>query len=436
MGGGRAATVVVWLVVVGLVWGLLLGPVGAAWGQTTPEIEALRQQRQELLRQRQTLETQRQERQRQRDRLQGQEGAAKAERDRLDQTLQDTQKRLDRNRDRIQAAANRLQDLEQDLAAAEQTYEQSRRAAIARLRFLQRQSPQWGLAVLLQSESPNQFLDRRQQLERVYEADRQRLVTLNAAASGLEIQRLRLRDQQRELAAIARELNVEESQLQVTVQQQTAVTDRLTAQRQKAESDAARLAQDSTTIAALIQAKAKQQGALEAAERERLARLERERLAQLAQARSPSGGSRGRVSSSSVGGGRWVASGRGELAIPVAGPLTSGFGWRVHPILGRGRFHNGLDFGAPHGSPIRAAHGGQVIVAGWFGGYGKTVVIDRGDGLSTLYGHASEIWVNDGDMVAPGQAIAAVGSTGLSTGPHLHFEVRRNGQPVDPSGFL
>ncbi|MCG9884430.1 MAG: peptidoglycan DD-metalloendopeptidase family protein [Cyanobacteria bacterium] len=409
------------------------GPVGGAWGQTTPEIEALRQQQQQLLRQRQGIEAQRQQLERQGDRLAGEEERAKAQRDRLDQSLQETQARLDRNRDRIQAAANRLQELERDLAAAEQTYGQSRQAAIARLRFLQRQSPQWGLAVLLQSKSPNQFLDRRQQLERVYEADRQQLVTLNAAASGLEIQRMRLRDQQRELAAIARELNVEESQLQITVQQQTAVADRLTAQRQKAESDAAQLAQDSATMAALIQAKAKQQVALEAAERERLARLERERLAQLAQARSRGSGG-GRISRG--GGGRWVASGRGELAIPVVGPLTSGFGWRVHPILGRGRFHNGLDFGAPHGSTIRAAHGGRVIVAGWFGGYGKTVVIDRGDGLSTLYGHASEIWVNDGDVVEAGQAIAAVGSTGLSTGPHLHFEVRRDGQPVDPSSFL
>jgi septal ring factor EnvC (AmiA/AmiB activator) len=419
-------------IAVGLVAILALALGSAAWGQTTPEIEALRQQQQELLRQRQGIEAQRQQLERQGDRLQGEEERAKAQRDRLDQDLQRTQAQLDRNRDRIQAAANRLQDLERDLAAAEQTYEQGRRAAIARLRFLQRQSPQWGLAVLLQSDSPNQFLDRRQQLERVYEADRQQLVTLNAAASGLEIQRMRLRDQQRELAAIAQELNVEESQLQVTVQLQTAVADRLTAQRQKAEGDAARLAKDSATMAALIQAKAKQQTTLEAAERERRARLERERLAQLAQARSRGSGpiSRG------GGGGRWLASGRGELSIPVVGPLTSGFGWRVHPILGRSRFHNGLDFGAPHGSAIRAAHGGRVIVAGWFGGYGKTVVIDRGDGLSTLYGHASEIWVSDGDVVAPGQAIAAVGSTGLSTGPHLHFEVRRDGQPVDPSGFL
>ena len=119
--------------------------------------------------------------------------------------------------------------------------------------------------------------------------------------------------------------------------------------------------------------------------------------------------------------------GTGRMSQPSYGPITSNFGWRQHPILGTGRFHSGTDFGAEHGSPINAADSGTVYFCGLVnGGYGNAVIIDHGNGLTTLYGHASELYVVEGQGVQQGQAIAAVGSTGLSTGPHLHFEVRKN----------
>jgi murein DD-endopeptidase MepM/ murein hydrolase activator NlpD len=98
--------------------------------------------------------------------------------------------------------------------------------------------------------------------------------------------------------------------------------------------------------------------------------------------------------------------------------------------------HEGIDIGAPYGAPIGAADGGTVIYAGWLGGYGNLVVLDHGNGLSTAYGHQSDIVVGVGQSVAQGQLIGYVGSTGHSTGPHLHFEVRVNGSPVDPLGYL
>jgi murein DD-endopeptidase MepM/ murein hydrolase activator NlpD len=121
---------------------------------------------------------------------------------------------------------------------------------------------------------------------------------------------------------------------------------------------------------------------------------------------------------------------------PSDAEITSGFGWRRHPILRQERFHAGIDFGASYGSTIRAAEGGKVIFAGWYGGYGNTVIINHGGGISTLYGHTSKLYVSQGKIVQPGEAIAAVGSTGLSTGPHLHFEVRQDGEPVDPMAYL
>jgi murein DD-endopeptidase MepM/ murein hydrolase activator NlpD len=123
---------------------------------------------------------------------------------------------------------------------------------------------------------------------------------------------------------------------------------------------------------------------------------------------------------------------------PVVGQVefTSGFGVRTDPFLGRPAMHTGLDFRASTGDPVRATANGKVASAGWAGGYGRMVEIDHGNGLSTRYGHLSEINVKVGDQIKIGQVIGAVGSTGRSTGPHLHYETRIDGEAVDPQKFL
>ena len=115
---------------------------------------------------------------------------------------------------------------------------------------------------------------------------------------------------------------------------------------------------------------------------------------------------------------------------PAHGILTSSFGWRW------GRMHEGIDIAVGNGTPVVAAASGTVIVAGWMGGYGNLVVIDHGNGVSTAYGHNTGVTVGVGQSVAQGQLIAYSGNTGHSTGPHIHFEVRINGAPVDPLGYL
>jgi murein DD-endopeptidase MepM/ murein hydrolase activator NlpD len=123
---------------------------------------------------------------------------------------------------------------------------------------------------------------------------------------------------------------------------------------------------------------------------------------------------------------------------PVIGEVefTSGFGVRSDPFLGRPAMHTGLDFRAQMGDPVRATANGKVASSGWAGGYGRMVEIDHGNGLSTRYGHLSEISVKVGDIIKIGQVIGAVGSTGRSTGPHLHYETRIDGDAVDPQKFL
>jgi murein DD-endopeptidase MepM/ murein hydrolase activator NlpD len=117
---------------------------------------------------------------------------------------------------------------------------------------------------------------------------------------------------------------------------------------------------------------------------------------------------------------------------PVRGPITSPFGMRTDPVTGRYALHSGVDIGVDYGTPIRAAADGLIIFAGWYGGYGNLITIDNGDSYSTLYAHCSAMYVSINQRVERGQVIGAVGATGYATGPHLHFEIRKNGVPFDP----
>jgi len=124
----------------------------------------------------------------------------------------------------------------------------------------------------------------------------------------------------------------------------------------------------------------------------------------------------------------------GKMAWPTPGytRITSPFGFRIHPILKSRKLHTGIDIAIPSGKNIVAAGDGEVIHSGWLGGYGKVIMLDHGGGIVTLYAHNSSLVVEEDDVVKRGDVIAKAGSTGLSTGPHLHFEVRRNGEFVDP----
>ena len=131
-----------------------------------------------------------------------------------------------------------------------------------------------------------------------------------------------------------------------------------------------------------------------------------------------------------------LGSAPGALARPVPGTISSGFGPRIHPIHGYSLMHNGVDMNAGSGQAIVSAASGTVIYAGVKGGYGNTIIVDHGGGMVTLYAHQSKFAVSTGQSVKRGQTIGYVGSTGVSTGPHLHFEVRVGGNPVNPAKYL
>lgn len=330
-----------------------------------------------------------------RDRLQNLEKAAQDKLDNLEETLESTGTKLSESEAKLKQAAEKLTQLREDLATAERGYQEKRAGTVARLRFLQRQKGIRGWAILLQSEDLSEFMGRRHQLKRVYVADSQILQELKGEADKIETQKLAIEAQKNEIALIAEQLLNEKTSLTEQTESQKSLIARLSSDRKALEAAEDRLARDSRNLGIFIQ----------------------QRVA----ARSGSGP---------------IVWGTGQMLYPANARITSRFGWRVHPILGSRRFHAGIDFGASHGSTIRAADSGTVIFAGWYGGYGNAVVIDHGNGITTLYGHSSQLYVSEGQGVQKGQPIAAVGSTGLSTGPHLHFEVRLNGKPVDPLAYL
>lgn len=128
--------------------------------------------------------------------------------------------------------------------------------------------------------------------------------------------------------------------------------------------------------------------------------------------------------------------GTGRFIWPCHGTITSYFGWRTHPVFGTTKYHSGMDIGVDYGTPILAADSGTVIYSGWLGGYGYAVMIDHGSGLVTLYGHNQSLNVYEGQYITQGTCIAYAGSTGYSTGPHCHFEVRLHGEVTEPLNYL
>ncbi len=341
----------------------------------------------------QQLEQQRSQLSAEQQRLKSLEGAAQGTLKGLQKGLKATTQQIQGSEAQLQRDRKTLQAFETKLAAAEQKYHQKQNATIARLQFLQRQIHNRGWAVLLQSSSLNDFLDRRYRLRRLYQADQKVLASLHDDATQIEQQRLAVERKKNKISLLQQQLLAQKASMEDQLIYQKSSIDRLKSDRRAMEAAETQLANDSRAISSMI--------------------LQR------------------------MGAGARVAfRGSGQMQLPCFGEITSGFGWRTHPVLGYDRFHAGLDIGADYGTTIHAAEQGLVLFAGWYGGYGNAVILDHGGGITTLYGHSSELYVVEGQSVSRGQAIAAVGSTGLSTGPHLHFEVRRDGEPTDPMAYL
>lgn len=264
--------------------------------------------------------------------------------------------------------------------------------------------------VLISARSFSDFVERWEDL-RLLVAANQRAVRARKLA-------------ERRVAAV--EADLERTRLELQQQQQAQA---------EARNQLATLASERRNLVALTAAQ-RATVATQVAQMEDLSAAEESELEALIMQRQRELEAARRAAGIAGGGGGAETGGPGTFSWPVTGTITSPFGWRSNPFGGSPEFHQGLDIAAPTGTTVTAAAGGTVIMAQWYGGYGNYILIDHGAGFSTGYGHLSAIYVSNGQAVKRGQAIGAVGSTGASTGPHLHFEVRIDGKPVDPAPRL
>ncbi|MBC7288510.1 MAG: peptidoglycan DD-metalloendopeptidase family protein [Armatimonadetes bacterium] len=310
------------------------------------------------------------------------------------QKLEAARARLAAARARLRATRARLSRVKSELAVTEARLAAHRKAVALRLRMLHCACPPSLAAVAVGAMDYTDLVDRMRFVRLIAQQDEGLLTRLvqyerKRAQERAELQRLEA-ERAREHAQVQAETQAVAAEEQRTRQ----VLQSIMADRQRLEAELAALEAESKRIEQMLAALQRSRHGLRYA-------------------------------------GRWS----GRLLRPVPGPVCSGFGMRYHPILHYYRMHTGVDISAGYGTPIRAAADGMVVFSGWRGGYGQCVIIDHGSGIATLYAHMSRISVGSGQVVRAGQIIGRVGSTGLSTGPHLHFEVRRYGTPIDPLAF-
>lgn len=263
------------------------------------------------------------------------------------------------------------------------------------------------LDVVVGSKDFSDFANRMEMLKRILQSDMDLINTIKTEREEIASKKAKLEEDRGKVLELEKVAQEKQNLINQKKAERQAVLERAMNDRDTAERAYNELMASSASITAMLQQRAAERAAAAAAA-------------------SQSGGG---------GGATWVQ-GTGQLAAPVNAPITSDFGWRIHPIYGTRRLHAGTDFGVDEGTPVHAADGGVVVEAGWISGYGYTVIIDHGNGMSTLYAHNSDVAVSPGQTVSKGQVVSYSGNTGGSTGPHLHFEVRINGEPTDPMGYL
>ncbi len=271
--------------------------------------------------------------------------------------------------------------------------EATKKVYSARLRNIYENGQINYLDVLLGAKDFSDFSSRMYLLQRIIKRDADILELLETQKKELETQRAVLEENKKQMELILVDLAAKKKLVEEKTAARRAIYDKAKAEQDRLDAEMNRLLEDSKNITAMIQ-------------------------------NWESGGQMG------------SAHGTGQFMWPCNGPITSYYGWRTHPIFGTRRYHSGMDIAVDYGTPIVAADGGVVIGAGWMGGYGYAVMINHGDGLVSLYGHNSSLNVSVGETVAKGQVIASAGSTGYSTGPHCHFEVRLHGEVTEPLNYL
>lgn len=377
----------------------------SSFAVTQDEIDALKSQRDEIT-------AQRQEKQAVVDQLESEHATVLDRKLAMDERNMYTIEQIQLNAQEIalydEMIADKLKELEQARELERQQLERYRE----RVRAMEENGNYGFLAMVLNTTDLGELLTVMDDIGEIMESDRELEDEYIAARENTEQVKAEYEAVKDELEAKQAELRAEQEELEKDIEEATNLILSLE------EDIADRQAEYDAILAAEDEANARIS--------ELVAELERQRAAEEA-AKNPGGGG---------GGGSAVGNGSFIWPCPSCTYITSRFGLRIHPITGNERDHNGLDIGAGYGAAIVAADGGSVTLAGVNGGYGNCVMINHGNGYVTLYGHMSSIAVSNGQSVSQGDTIGYVGSTGLSTGPHLHFEIHSGGGLIDPEQFF
>ncbi len=340
------------------------------------------------------------------DELETVKGDLEAYVEQLDGNLAEIQERIAELKDMISEKEAEIEVTQQELEEAQALEEEQYAAMKVRIQYSYEEGNHNYLELLLSSESFGELLNRARYISMMNDYDQEQLAEYQKNCEYIETCKAALEEEQAVLEEASAEVEKEEAGLETLIAEKES---QITAYQGDIDNKEAAIAEYEADIAAQNSAIA----ALEAAAEE-----ERKQLEELNQPQVTYDG------------------GMFQMPLNSYKRISDDYGMRMHPTLGVEKFHNGVDFAANSGTPILAAYGGTVVAAAYNSSMGNYVMINHGDGLYTIYMHASELYVSAGQTVSKGETIAAVGSTGRSTGPHLHFSVRLNGEYVNPWNYL
>lgn len=368
----------------------------------------------ELKEQRNVIRAQRQEKQAIVEALEAEKADVVAQKQAMDERNMYTLQQIQLNNQEIELYDEMIAEKAAELEEAQRLENEQLERYRARVRAMEENGGYNILAIISKSDSFSDMLTAMDDVGEIMESDRQLEDAYIAARENTESVKADYEDTRAELEELKAQLKAEQEELEKDIEEAIQIILDLEndLENRQAEYDAIMAAEDAAnaTIDKLV------------------AELEAQRAAEAAAAAAAASGSSGGGSANASGSFLW----------PVASYVyvSSRFGLRVHPITGKTKSHTGIDIASNQGTAVYASDGGSVTLAGWNGGYGNCIMIDHGNGYVTLYGHLSSISVSVGQTVSQGATIGAVGSTGNSTGPHLHFEVLKNGTRIDPEQFF
>lgn len=313
----------------------------------------------------------------------------------IQKKLYKTQEQLRKNKNELFSTQNSLQLTEEKLTELKNDYSALRADAENRIKQIYQGQRLKMLEVLLKTPSLTDFLDILYYQKLLVAQDKNLLEKLSAQSEEIGHYKDRLAEEKIRIANIVN--SIEKQKMQI--------------------------AKEHASQSGLVQKLRTERASYESAERQ----IERESQQLISEINRLVG--KGGFGGSSI-------SGSGAFSFPVHGRLTSPFGLRRHPIFKVVSFHSGVDLAAPYGTAIMASDTGRVIFNGWYGGYGKVIIVDHGMNYSTLYAHLSRATASKGKTIIKGETVGYEGQTGYSTGPHLHFEVRKSGRPQNPLNYL